>query len=359
MKSLDIARRRLYNQHLAGNPFERPEEVVQWLGAVQAQDYGGAKWAVALRTGDLTNAAIDRAFNEGKILRTHVLRPTWHFVCPADIRWMLELTAPRVNAFNAYYYRQMELDEALFATANAALVKALEGGKQLTRPELAAALQQAGIITGDLLRFNLILMRAELDAVVCSGALRGKQHTYALLAERAPQAKTLAHDEALAELAKRYFTSRGPATLKDYIWWSGLAKADAKAGLAMVKAQLLSEVIDGETYWFAASSSPIQDSSPTVYLLPNFDEYTVGYTDRGAIADEIFIERLDARDKSLLNYILILDSQLAGSWKRTLKTKGVIVEAKPFYPFSKAECDALTEAMERYGRFAGLPVTRV
>lgn len=359
MKSLDIAQRRLYNQHLAGNPFERPEEVVQWLGAVQAQDYGGAKWAVALRTKSSTNVALDRAFNQGKLLRTHVLRPTWHFVCPADIRWMLELTAPRVHAFNAYYYRQMELDEALFATANAALVKALEGGKQLTRPELAAALQQAGIITGDLLRFNLILMRAELDAVVCSGALRGKQHTYALLAERAPQAKTLERTEALAELAKRYFMSRGPATLKDYIWWSGLVKADAKAGLEMVKSQLLSEVVDGETYWFAASSSPIQNPSPTVYLLPNFDEYTVAYTDRGAIAGESYIEKLEGWDKSLLNYIIILDSQLAGTWKRTLKTKEVIVEAKPFYPFSKAECDALTEAMERYGRFAGLPVTRV
>jgi hypothetical protein len=359
MKNLDIAHLRLSNQHLAGNPFEKPEEVVQWLGAVQAQDYGGAKWAVALRTGGFTNAALDQAFNEGKILRTHVLRPTWHFVSPADIRWMLELTAPRVNAFNAYYYRQMELDEAVFAAANAALVKALKGGQQLTRPELAAALQQAGIITGDALRFNLILMRAELDAVVCSGALRGKQHTYTLLAERAPQAKILEREEALAELARRYFMSRGPATLKDYIWWSRLAKADASAGLEMVKSQLLAEVVDGETYWFEASNLPVQNPSPTVYLLPNFDEYTVAYTDRGAIAGESYIEKLDGWDKSLLNYIIILDSQLAGSWKRTHKAKEVIVETRLFKPFSKAECDTLTTAIEGYGRFAALPVTRI
>ena len=227
MTTLDIPQQRLFNQRLAGNLFEKPEAVVSWLGAVQAQEYPGAKWSVAQRTKGLTEATIEQVFAEGAILRTHLLRPTWHFVTPADIRWLLKLTAPRVNAANASYYRKFGLDEAVLARTNTVIARALEGGKQLTRSELEAALQQAGLSTpaDDRLRLAYIMMRAELDVLVCSGPLRGKQHTYVLLEERVPQAGTLERDEALAELTRRYFTSRGPATLKDYMGWSGLLAA--------------------------------------------------------------------------------------------------------------------------------------
>src|SRR5260221_11504732 len=217
MTNLDIAHQRLHNQLITQRMFEKPGDVVQWLGAVQAQDYAAAKWALGLRMQGAIDESIEQAFADGTILRTHVMRPTWHFVTPADIRWMLALTAPRVNASNARYYRRLELDDAVFAKSNAVVTKALQGGNQLTRVELGAVLEQAGMATHDLLRLTYMVGRAELDGLICSGAKRGKQFTYALLDERAPQTKTLARDEALPELAKRYFTGYGPATLKDYV----------------------------------------------------------------------------------------------------------------------------------------------
>src|SRR5579859_6568453 len=206
MTTLDIAHQRLLNQHIAGAPFEKPVDAVQWLVAVQAQDYAAAKWAVGLRLQCATDDDIEQAFASGAILRTHLMRPTWHFVTPADIRWMLMLTAPRVLATIAYYDRTLELDGATLLRSNHALVKALEGGKQLTRTELAPALQQAGIACNNLQRLGHIIMHAELDGIICSGARRGKQFTYALLDERVPQSRTLDREEALAEFARRYFT---------------------------------------------------------------------------------------------------------------------------------------------------------
>src|SRR5712691_6941388 len=272
MTNLDIAHQRLHNQRVAGAPFEKPVDAVTWLGAVQAQDFAGAKWALGLRMQGATDESIEQAFADGTIFRTHVMRPTWHFVSPADIRWLLALTAPRVHAASAYHSRRLELDEVAFRSTNAVLTNALQGGKQLTRDELASTLQQAGIVTEGEQRVTYIMMRAELDGIICSGARRGKQFTYALLEERAPQARTLERDEALAELTRRYFTSHGPATLQDFVWWSGLTGADARVGLAMVKSQLMHEVVDGQTYWLSTAMPTAKDMSPTAYLLPNFDE---------------------------------------------------------------------------------------
>ena len=358
MKNFDIARLRLHNQRLSTTTFKHPADVVGWLGAVQSQDYAGAKWALGQRVQNASNAVIEQAFNEGAILRTHVMRPTWHFVRPEDIRWMLDLTAPRVNALCATYYRKLELDAATFKRSNALLTKNLQGGKQLTRAELTSLLQKNSIATDDLLRFTYLIVRAELDGVVCSGARRGKQFTYALLDERAPQTRTLERDAALAELAKRYFVSHGPATLKDFVWWSGLTMADANKGLDSIRSQLISEVENGQTYWFA-DSTPMSAPSPTVHLLPDYDEYTVGYTDRSAIFDGSHINKLDSRGSELAQYILVLDGHIAGTWKRTLKKNEVVIELVRFRDFTKAEEQAIADATERYGKFLGLPVRLV
>ncbi len=330
--------------------------MVQWLGAVQAQDYPGALWAVGLRMQHATEADIEDACADGTILRTHVMRPTWHFVTPADIRWMLALTAPRVNAVSAYAYRTLELDDALFARSNAVLAKALQGGKQLTRVELAITLQQGGIATDDLRRLTYLMMRAELDGIVCSGARRGKQFTYALLDERVPDAKTLERDEALAALTRRYFTGHGPATLHDYVWWSGLTTTDARRGLEMVKAQLTHEVVEGETYWFTASTPPANGLSQTAYLLPNFDEYTVGYRDRSAVFAASHTEKLDARGSILSHHAIVMDGRVVGTWKRAFKNSVVNIAPSPFTSLNGAETRALAAAAERYGTFVNLPV---
>jgi len=355
MTSLDIAHQRLHNQRIAGGAFEKPGDVVKWLGAVQAQDYAGAKWALGLRLQGATDDDVEQAFTEGSILRTHLLRPTWHFVTPADIRWLLALTAPRVHAVNAYSYRKLELDQTIFRRSNAALAKALQGGKQLTREELRGVLQQAGVATEGPLRLGYIMMRAELDGIVCSGPRRGKHFTYALLDERAPQARTLERDEALAELARRYFLSRGPATLQDFVKWSGLRTADARSGLEMVKSQLMQEGIDGQTYWFSTSRPSAKAVTPTAHLLSIYDEYISGYKDRSAIGDAKLAAKLIALGNAL-NYIIVVNGQIVGAWKRTFRKDAVVVETNIFTPLTKAENRALDAAARRYGAFLGLSV---
>ena len=355
MTSLDIAHQRLLNQHIARATFEKPGKVVEWLGAVQAQDYAGAKWALGLRLQGATDDDIEQAFTEGSILRTHLLRPTWHFVTPADIRWMLALTAPRVNAVNAYMYRKLELDSAIFKRSNAALVKALHGGKQLTRNELRGVLQKAGIATAGELRMGYIMMRAELDGIVCSGARRGKQFTYTLLAERAPHAKALDREAALAELARRYFMSRGPATVQDFAKWSGLTTADARNGLEAIRAQLRHEVVNGQVYWFSTSTPSAKDASPTAYLLSIYDEYISGYKDRSAIGEAEVGAKLSALGNAL-SYIIVVDGQIVGTWKRTLRKEAVVIETNTFTRLTKAENRAVAVAAQQYGTFLDRPV---
>ena len=351
MTRLNLALQRLHTQRLAGHKFDQPEEVVAWLGAVQAQDYAAAQWAVAQRTTGLTAADLDQAFAAGTILRTHLLRPTWHFVTPQDIRWLLDLTGPRVNAANAYQYRRLELDRAVFKRSHAALIKALRDSQQLARAELKNVLQQAGIILDDL-RFVHLMMRAELDGVVCSGARQGKQFTYALLDERVPPAPPRKRDEALGE--QRYFTSRGPATVQDFVWWSGLTMTDARNGLEMNKARLRQEIIADQTYWSDPATLPAKDLAQTAYLLPNYDEYVVGYTDRSAVFDASHVDKLDSRGNILFSHLIVIHGQVVGTWKRTLKKQAVTIELQPFMPLSKADTRAVLKTAQQYGVFLEL-----
>lgn len=357
MTNLDIIHQRLNNQHLVGPLLEKPEEVVAWLGAVQAQDYAGAKWAVGQRVQGADDAAVERAFNEGAILRTHVMRPTWHFVAPADIRWLLALTAPRVHAVNAYMYRQLELDDELFGRSNRAIAEALGGGHYLTRVELGAVLGQAGIAAAGM-RLGYIVHRTELDAIVCSGPRRGKQLTYALLDERAPQAKTLARDEALAELTKRYFTSHGPAMAQDFAWWSGLTMADIRAGLEMVKEALIQETIGDQTYWLAPDRPFTVAPSPTAYLLPNYDEYLISYRDSRPAFDPKYAP-LFRSDNAVFSHFIVVDGCVVGTWKRTFQKKTVVIRLRSFEPLSEAHTQAIRAAAERYGSFLKMPVSLI
>lgn len=354
MSAFAIPHLRLSNQRLAQSSFTQPAQVVSWLGAVQAQDYAAAKWALALRAPGLTDAAVDRALADGSILRTHVLRPTWHFVVPADIRWLLELTAPRVHTFNASYYRKMGLDQATFERCNAALAQALQGGRQLTRPELDQVLQQAGLPT-DELRFTLMIMHAELDSLLCSGPRRGKQFTYALLDERVPASQPLSRNEALSALALRYFSSHGPATLADFTWWSGLAAADARSALEMVKPQLQGETLAERTFWFSGTATETPGAH-NIQLLPCYDEYTVAYADRSDIFDAHLSSRLGARGDVLSAYTLLLDGYAVGSWRRAIKAREVVIEIDSFSQLDEATKQALALAAEQYGTFLQLPV---
>lgn len=353
MTGQEIARLRLLNQRIALPSFNNPGDVVGWLGAVQAQDYSGAKWALGLRMRTATDPDIEAAFNAGSILRTHVLRPTWHFVLPADIRWMLALTAPRVHALNASMYRQQGLDEASLKRCEQVLANALQGGNHLTRDELKDSLLQAGIPVESGLRMSYIMMYAELEAVVCSGPRRGKQFTYALLEERAPQAKTLQRDEALAELARRFFQSRGPASVHDFAKWSGLTVADARDGLEVVKDGFQQEDMDGQTYWFLRPRAPLTPSSSTAHLLSIYDEYISGYKDRSAM-DANNLAELFKEMGNALQYFIALDGQLVGTWKRTLRKEAAFIETNLFKKVSEDERQAIALAAGHYADFLGL-----
>ena len=351
---LRVAQRRLRHQRLSGAPLADPEAVVGWLGAVQSQDYLGAKWAVAQRTRAGTDTDFEAAFARGAILRTHVLRPTWHFVLPADIRWLLQLTAPRVQALAATYYRTVGLDTHTLARADEVLAKTLQGGKQLTRDELGVALRAAGVPT-DGLRLTMLSLHAELEGAICSGPRRGKQLTYAALDERAPAARRRSRQEALVELARRYFTSHGPATAQDFAWWSGLKVADAVAAIAALGEALTGVRAGGQTYWSGAPTRAASGRGAALArLLPNFDEYLISARDHARVLDPRMSRSLDARDNLLANHVVNGSGRIVGDWRRTLGRDAVVVQVTPSATLDAGDRAALGAEAERYGRFLGL-----
>ena len=352
---------RLRNQKLVQSDARDLVGVVSWLGAVQSQDYAGAKWALSLRVSGLSDADVDRAFDTGAIVRTHILRPTWHFVAPADIRWMLALTGPRVLAGNRFYCRKSGLDEKVLARSRRVLEKALGGGKFMTRTALGAVLARAGI-EGEGQRLAYLMMDAELQQVVCSGPREGKQFTYSLLDERAPRARVLANEEALAELTRRYFASHGPATVADFVWWSGLTVKLAKTGLEMLGRAVVSETIEGCTYWSvplsgASSRKKTPAEDPIVHLLPNYDELMNALRDRRLFLDAAGPPPAGAFEG--FPHQLAIDGILRGAWRRTVTGRGVTIEVRPFRPLSKDEKAALADAVARYGTFMNLPAKLV
>jgi hypothetical protein len=347
-QQINITKQRLSSQLLSNAILKTPAEVVHRMGAVQAQDFAGAKWALGLRLHHLDEKSIEDAFNRGEILRTHVLRPTWHFVTPSDIRWMIELTAPNVLALGAYNFRKLELDKRTFSKSNKVLAKILSENEHLERGDIKSALENAKINT-DELRFVHLLFKAELDLVICSGPRVGKQLTYSLLERRAPHAKTLARPEALYELAKRYFTSHGPATVQDYMWWSGLSQKDAKEGIGSAASELKCIQVNDREYFSAGLSE--SKSRTQTYLLPAYDEYTVGYQDRS-----LFLEpRYNARaGNGIFKPVVLIDGQIAGTWSRNLKKDSVQVSVKTFSKVPESQKRSISTAVKRYEKFLAL-----
>lgn len=354
LDGLELAHRRTGTVGLGGAQparFDDAAEVVGWFGGLQSQDYHPAKWAVAQRLGPgVTDADLDRAFDDGVILRTHVLRPTWHFVVPADLRWLLELTAPRVHALNGYAYRRFELDGPLLRRTADLIADAVAGENHLTRSEIAALLARHGI-TAERIRLGYILIHAELERVICSGPVRGKHHTYALFEERAPQAASLEREAALAELVRRFFTSHGPATAKDLSWWSSLTRADIATGLALAGDALESTDVDGITYWSAPGKPPAPAPSPSVRLLQAYDEYIVGYRQSKYLLDLGGLAAAAPDRLALPNGVIVVDTQVAGRWKRTVRADSLVLEAALYRPFDAAETAALRAAADELGVF--------
>ncbi len=356
MDGLEIAHRRLHNQRLSGPPAADPVDVVRNLGAVQAQEYAIAKWSVGQRTTGVHDRDVQAAIDSGAIVRTHALRPTWHFLAAEDVGWIQALTGPRVLTRMGTYYRQAGLDDAtLIARSAKTIVAALRGGNHLTRAELGAALAASGVeATGMSLGF--IMGRAELDGLIGNGVMRGKQHTYALLEERIDNPRTYTHEEALAELTRRYFTSHGPATIKDFVWWSSLTVAQIRKGLSLVGSGLVSKTVDGRQYWFAPGDPPPRDRSPSVHVLQTYDEYGVAYTESRPVGNLAGLD-LQLPNNNTLAHLYTVDSQVAGWWRRLVDRDGIVAEMSPVLKLTVAQRKAVEAAFRRYGEFADVPVT--
>ena len=349
-KSL-IVSQRLQNQRLTSTDFKRPVEVVRWLGAVQAQDFGAAKWAIAQRMQNATNESIEQDFNDGRIIRTHVMRPTWHFVSPEDIRWLLELTAPRVNIACGSAFRKFELDDRVFKLTNRVLARALKGGTYLTRNSLRNVLNGSGVLADDSIRMGHILIRAELDGVICSGPRDGNQFTYALLEERVPETKRIDREKALATLTQRYFRSHGPATVQDFMWWSGLTASDAKSGINMVQRRLTKTSDGNKVFWGPKDGVDVTRRTGSASLLAEFDEYVVAYKDRSSVFDSN--DHL-AMANGALGRTVIIDGKIVGSWKQ-MKEKGSLkLLVQPFRDLTESERLAIAKAVDRYAKFLGV-----
>ncbi|MBE7469395.1 MAG: winged helix DNA-binding domain-containing protein [Anaerolineales bacterium] len=349
----DIAQSRLYQQQITATRFKTPGQVVAWLGALQAQDYLGAKWSIGLRLPDAAETDIEQAIADKTIIRTWPMRGTLHFVAAEDVRWLLKLLTPRVIAQTAGRYRQLELDEATFARSKELFAQALQGGQQLTRDEMLQRLEEASISTAGQRGYH-ILLRSAQDGLICFGVPQGKQQTFTLLDEWIPATKSLGRGEALAELAQRYFTSHGPATIADFAWWSGLTLTDARAGLEQVKSRLNQETVGGQTYWMSSDLPALAEDSPTVFLLPGFDEYLLGYTDRSAVLEPIHAPKIVPGNNGIFMPTIVIDGRVVGTWKRTLKKNTATITLSPFSSFSEVQSQAIAAAAERYGRFVRL-----
>jgi len=343
---------RLRNQRIAGSTAATAQDVVASLGAVQAQEFWPAKWALGLRS-MVSEADVDHELDEGRIVRTHILRPTWHFVSAADIRWMLSISGPRVQAVSSYYYRKHGMTAPLVLRSQKVIARALEGRAALTRNELGERLVKARIKLFDNLLAHLV-MHAELEGLVCSGPRRGRQSTYMLLDERVPPTRVPSREDALAELARRYFTSHGPAKIQDFVWWSGMTVRDAKTALEALAGAIVAETFDGEIYWMAPSSPPGRRPANTVDLLPIYDEYLIAYRDRRAVAEPK--EPADGMQHDIFAHYLMIDGTVAGSWRKRDAGGTTDIALKPYRPLSRPQLRAARGIAHRLASFTGREV---
>ncbi len=349
MNLIEISNHRLRNQQIVESKFKTAQDIVGWMGAMQAQDFSMSKWGIGTRLPDSTEKIIESAINNGEIIRTHLLRPTWHFVSSDDIYWMLELSAPHIKACMKSRDKELGLTDTIFKKSNALIEKVLRDGHQLSREELLAEFIKAGIPV-DNNRTSHLLMRAETEGIICSGKTKANKQTYALLSERAPKAKTLKRDEALALLATKYFTSHCPATIQDFVWWSGLSVNESKQALEMIKSNFISETIGNQTYWFTRSFSGHRMDKDLVYLLPAYDEFIISYKDRTASLP--FVNHHKAvSNNGIFRPIIVLNGQVIGTWRRTIKKDKVLLDTEFFYIPDKAIKDRLINAFTLFGRY--------
>ncbi len=351
MNQRDIVNLRLISQHLTKTDLREPAQVVSALGALQAQDYQASLWAIGLRTQGCNEADVKKAVADGVVVRTWIMRGTLHFATAKDVHWMLELLGPGLVAGRAGRHRQLKLDAADFKKSQDFFADALHGKKRMTRDQLYSVLESGGISTKGQRGYHM-LWRAGLDGVICFGPHAGKQPTFVLLNEWVPRTASLTREEALQALARLYFCTRGPATLQDFVWWSGLRTIEAKAGLNAVASEIKSTVVGEKIFWTPKNQEPLNDALSATLLLPAFDEYIVSYRDRSALLRSVHRSRVS--NNGMFYPTIVVDGCVVGNWKKTTKKNQATVQLLPFGNLASTEKHKFTEAAERYGAFLGL-----
>ena len=343
---------RLAAQGIGAPAFETPAEVVRHMLAMQAQDFPGAKWSVGLRTLNATDAEVEQAIADRQIVRSWPMRGTLHFAPAEDLGWMLSLTRDRMVQSAAGRHRTLELDDASFALAARVAEKAVSTTSVISRTALLAAFEAAGLSTAGQ-RGNHLLWYLNVTGLLVFGPLDGKQHSFVLLSDWVRNGRPLSGDEALAEFARRYFTSHGPATDRDFAWWSSLTLTAARRGLAAVVGDLETLEVDGRTYYHRQGLEP---ATTGVLALPGFDEYLLGYQDRSAPLAAEWATRVVPGGNGVFFSTIVVDGEIVGTWKRTMGAKQVSVEITPFTTLSARSMAAARTSLRAYARFMQLPL---
>lgn len=341
---------RLAGHQLAGPEFERPGDLLAWMGAMQGQDYGMAKWAIGMRLKTAMLSRVDEAIEKGEIVRMHIMRPTWHFVAGKDVRWMWKLTGPRVKKAIDSWVKGSGLDmtENQYTKCNDLIGKMLCGRHYLTKEEIETELGRAGMnIAGD--RARRYILRAEMEGIVCSGADRQGKPTYALLDEQVPPASAFSYEEALAALALNYFRSHSPATLADFVWWSGLTVKEARQAIDSVRNHLVTGNF-GSGVFFMHESCRKARKQEIIHFLPSYDEYLISYKDRTTVM------AAEHHPKAFNNWgifypVLLYKGRIVGNWKKTMKKNGIVLSASFFDPELDIREGRLEKAEKRYRDF--------
>lgn len=355
MNLTEVAKIRLKSQHIVGGKYKKVKDIVQWMCAMQAQDFAMAKWAIGVRLPGSTIKQIETSIDKAEIIRTHLLRPTWHFASAKDIYWLLELSSPQIWSSSKSRNKQLELTSSVIARSNEVMRKALAPDKHLTRDELIAELLKAKIQTDDN-RASHLLLCAELDKIICSGSIKNNKQTFALFDKRVLQRNIFHREEAISKLAKNYFQSHSPATLQDFSWWSGLPAKEARLGLENIKSGLISETIDSLVYWVPDSFSISETNIKSVQLLPAFDEYLISYKNRSAsISPQL--QKNAVSDNGIFRPIIVVNGQVTGIWKRIQKKDNILIETDFFRKHTKAEINGIEKSAELYGHFTGKKIT--
>jgi hypothetical protein len=345
----EISHHRLVSQKLLDENKSSPQEIVHHLGAMQAQDYAMAKWAIGSRCGS-TEKEIEEAVNSAKIIRTHILRPTWHFVSAEDIYWMLDLSGPQVKRFTVSAAKKYGVDAKRLVQINSTIEKLLSGNNHLTRDEIMQELNIKKTSSEDFLS-AAIMMNAELDGLVCNGRMKGKQITYSLLEERVSKPKTtLTKEEALSKLALRYFESHGPATLLDFSWWSGFAPTICKMAVNAIELQLNFVEIENQKYWLGKNSSDENSFRESVHFLPAFDEILISYKTREA---SILLEHQAKAftNNGIFKPIILENGKVIGTWKRTIKKEHAKIETDFFNKTEQHKKEVLFEGIKAFENY--------